>query len=206
MLKIIMNNNPINLKTDYTERVLPVQEAIEHLIRDSKKETILIAIDGKSGGGKTTLGEYLRKIYDCNLFHMDDFFLQSHQRTAERLLEVGGNVDYERFKDEVLIPMKEKKAVMYRPFRCSNLKIDNGILMPYKRTNIIEGSYSMHPYFDNPYDLRIFIEISDEEQLENIRRRNGEEQLIQFKDKWIPKENAYFDKFDIRKGCIIIHF
>lgn len=199
-----MNNNPINLNTDYAKRILPVQKAIEHLIRDTNKETILVAIDGKSGSGKTTLGEYLKKNYDCNLFHMDDFFLQSHQRTAERLMEVGGNVDYERFKNEVLIPMKQKQAVMYRPFRCSDLKLSEGIMIPYKRFNIIEGSYSMHPYFDNPYDLRIFIDISDKEQLENVRRRNGEEQATQFKEKWIPKENAYFDKFDIRKGCIII--
>jgi hypothetical protein len=33
------------------------------------------------------------------LFHTDDFFLQPHQRTRERLESVGGNIDYERFYD-----------------------------------------------------------------------------------------------------------
>lgn len=35
------------------------------------------------------------------LSHMDDFYLQGRQRTYERLNEVGGNVDYERFAKEV---------------------------------------------------------------------------------------------------------
>jgi hypothetical protein len=38
---------------------------------------------------------------DATIFHMDDFYLQGRQRTYERLNEVGGNVDYERFAKEV---------------------------------------------------------------------------------------------------------
>ena len=63
---------------------------------------LLIAIDGMCGSGKTTLGQLLQSVYDCNLFHMDDFFLRPEQRTPERMAQVGGNVDYERFQKEIL--------------------------------------------------------------------------------------------------------
>lgn len=76
----------------------------------------------------------------------------------------------------------------------------------YQPLNIIEGSYSLHPYFENPYDLRIFMDIDRESQLENILRRNGGEKLEDFKRLWIPKEEAYFEKFHIAEGCLVIRW
>ena len=67
----------------------------------AEKDMILVAIDGKCTSGKTTLASKLAELYDCNVFHMDDFFLRPEQRTPERFAEVGGNVDYERFYKEV---------------------------------------------------------------------------------------------------------
>ena len=71
-------------------------------LHKNTKHPFLIAIDGMCGSGKTTLANYLAKELNASLFHMDDFFLQPHQRTPERLADPGGNVDYERFKAEVL--------------------------------------------------------------------------------------------------------
>ena len=73
-----------------------------------------------------------------------------------------------------------------------------------KRINIIEGSYSQHPYFGEPYDLLIFTEIDHESQLNNIRKRNGEEKLKNFVERWIPKEEAYFAKFGIKEKCDVV--
>lgn len=195
--KLIMNKH-------CEERFRNIKEAVDELIANSDKDVLVIGIDGKCASGKTTLGYYLNKLYDSNLFHMDDFFLQNHQRTEERLSEVGGNVDYERFKEEVLDNILEKKDVKYRPFSCMERKIKDGYIVSQKRINIIEGSYSLHPYFNNCYDLKIFTDISDEKQLENIEKRNGPKQLIKFREEWIPKENAYFEKFNIKNGCITV--
>lgn len=82
------------------ERYIELFEKIDDLLR--KNNTVIVAIDGNSGSGKSTLAESLSDIYDSNIFHMDHFFLRPEQRTTERIREVGGNVDYERFKEEVL--------------------------------------------------------------------------------------------------------
>ena len=58
---------------------------------------VLVAIDGRCAAGKTTLAASLQAQLECNVFHMDDFFLRPEQRTSERLHQPGGNVDYERF-------------------------------------------------------------------------------------------------------------
>ena len=49
---------------------------------------------------------------------MDDFFLRPEQRTLKRLAEPGGNVDWERFLSEVLVPVRQGKAAVYRPYDC----------------------------------------------------------------------------------------
>ena len=54
-----------------------------------EKNFVIVAIDGKCTSGKTTLASQLAEIYDCNVFHMDDFFLRPEQRTPERFAEVG---------------------------------------------------------------------------------------------------------------------
>ena len=77
--------------------------AILQYIGSSRKEPLLIAIDGRCAAGKTTTASLVKEKINCNIIHMDSFFLQPWQRTKERLDEPGGNVDYERVKKEVLI-------------------------------------------------------------------------------------------------------
>ena len=104
-------------------------ENIINLVRNSvdslqkQKEFVIIAIDGNCTAGKTTLAGQLSEMYDCNVFHMDDFFLRPEQRTAERFAQTGGNVDYERFLEEVLIPLGTGKPFSYRPFDCGTFAL-----------------------------------------------------------------------------------
>lgn len=196
----------MELKKTCRERFQPALDAIKLLLEERKNNDapILVAIDGRCGSGKTTLGEYLHQVFDCNLFHMDDFFLRQEQRTPERMKEIGGNVDYERFFQTVLQTIQKKEDIVYQPFSCSEWKLMGAYQIPYKKLNVIEGSYSMHPYFKNPYDLRIFMNISKEAQMKNIIKRNGVEKAKDFAEKWIPKEEAYFEEFHIQEGTLEI--
>lgn len=194
----------MHLKSSCIERFEPAVVAVQKLVEDKGKEQILIAIDGKCASGKSTLGFYLKEKFDANLIHMDDFFLQKYQRTPERLAEVGGNVDYERFKAEVLDPLCKAQDVEYGIFDCGTLEIRERCVLEPKRITIIEGSYSGHPYFGNPYDLRVFAEIDNESQLENIRERNGEQKLKDFIERWIPKEEAYFKQFSVKEKSDVV--
>ena len=126
------------------------------------------------------------------------------QRTPERMREVGGNVDYERFEKTVLEPLQKKQNVFYQPFSCREWKLMQTSEIPYRQLNIIEGSYSLHPYFKDPYDLHIFMDIDPDSQMENIVKRNGIEKAKDFQEKWIPKEEAYFDKFRVQDGAVRI--
>ena len=107
-------------------------------------DKILIAIDGNSGAGKSTFANMFHKYYDCNIFHMDDFFLGPNLKTPKRLKEVGGNVDYVRFKEEILDNLTKDVEFKYQVYNCKIQALDSFTIVKPKKLNIIEGSYSMH--------------------------------------------------------------
>lgn len=167
------------------------------------KDKIIIAIDGKCTSGKTTLASRQAEVYDCNVFHMDNFFLRPQQRTAERFAEIGGNVDYERFKEEVLLPLLSGNAFSYRPFDCKTFTLSSPVPVTPKRLTIIEGSYSMHPYFDDPYDLKILLTVDPELQHQRVMERPAFLQE-RFFSQWIPMEIRYLEQFQIPDKADII--
>ena len=174
---------------------------IEDLFKiiDSRNE-IILSIDGKCGSGKTTLSNLLKEKYNCNVFHMDDFFLQPYQRTEKRYNEPGGNVDYERFESEILIPLSKHEDIDYSKFNCAKMRLEPKIHIPYKAINIIEGSYSMHPNLQKYYTHSIFLQLDEDTRLSRIKKRNPDTYNM-FINRWIPLENLYFDAFSIQQNC-----
>lgn len=171
--------------------------------RLTQEDMVIVAIDGKCASGKTTLASRLAEIYDCNVFHMDDFFLQRSQRTPERLAQVGGNVDYERFQEEVLLPLRSRRAFSYRPFDCRTFTFAAPVCVVPKKLNIIEGTYSHHPYFGNPYNLKILLTVDDETQRQRILERPAFLHK-RFFEEWIPMENRYFNRLLISDSTITV--
>lgn len=184
-------------------RFVPFLPLLAELDKRLKNGRVILSVEGGSASGKTTLGEMLKSIYDCTVFHMDDFFLQPHQRTPERFSQVGGNIDWERFLSEVLLPMSKDQPVKYRKFDCSAMNLTEEIQVTPKRLTVIEGAYSMHPKLEKYYDLSAFLDISPELQRERILHRNSPQLAQRFFNEWIPLENEYFDKTGIKQRCCI---
>ena len=160
------------------------------------KNRVIVAIDGKCTSGKSTLAAQLAQHYDCNLFRMDDFFLRPEQRTPQRFEEAGGNVDYERFREEVLLPLQTGKEFSYRPFDCSTFTLSDPVRVSPKKLTIIEGSYSLHPYFGDVYDLKILLTVDAATQRQRVLAR-PEFLQERFFTLWIPMENRYLEEFQI---------
>ncbi len=177
---------------------LPLFAALDRRPEDSRT---VVAIDGGSASGKTTLSELLEKLYACTVFHMDDFFLRPEQRTAERYGEIGGNVDWERFLAEVLEPLRRGEAVSYRRFDCHTMTLGETEQVNPRQLVIVEGAYSMHPELAGFYDLSVFLDVDPSLQKARILRRNGSQWAQRFFDEWIPREKLYFDETSIKQRC-----
>ncbi len=170
-----------------------------------RKGQVSLAIDGCAAAGKSTLakelGTHFAPQHSVNIIHMDDFFLPPALRTEERLSEPGGNVHYERFAEEVLPHLGGKTAFSYGIFDCSVMKVTKHADLSPAALTVVEGAYSMHPRFGDPYDLHIFLSADSALQRKRILARNGEMMLRRFEGIWIPMEHRYFDAYGIKGRC-----
>ena len=143
-------------------------------------------------------------LYGATVFHMDDYFLRPEQRTPQRLAEVGGNVDRERFEAEILKPLSENRPITYRRYDCSSASLSPPTTVTPKGISVIEGVYSMHPELSSYYDLSVFLDVSGKTQLSRIAKRESPALAARFAEEWIPMENIYFKEMKVKERCNII--
>ncbi len=160
-------------------------------------ESVNLGIDGLCGAGKSTLAGLLQFVYGARVISMDHFFLPARLRTAERLQEPGGNIDYERFLVEVAEPLSGSQQFSYHVFNCQTMSQDRQITIKPGQLNIVEGTYSLHPQLRFLYNLKVFLTVNNDEQITRLKKRSTETQFHDFIDKWIPMENLYFDQLKI---------
>jgi len=174
-----------------------------NLIKASKGRCI-IAIDGRSASGKTTLAAALSSVFNADVVHMDDFFLPIPLRTPGRLSEPGGNVHYERFAKEVLPNLDSCQSFSYGIFDCGIMEINNKQTIGASPFRLIEGAYSLRPAFGAYADLSVFCDIDPKTQMDRIIKRNGPEKADVFKTRWIPLEERYFSAFPILESADLV--
>lgn len=176
-------------------RLLPLITRIRRLMEE--KEKVIIALDGRAASGKSTAAELLSLVFDASVIHMDHFFLPVELRTRERLAEPGGNIHYERFKEDVIRYIKKNQDFAYRCFDCSRMDYGARVDIEAKPLMIVEGAYSQHIEYRSVYDLKVFFDIDPQVQQEMILNRDGMEMLGMFRDTWIPMEEKYFEHSEI---------
>ena len=165
---------------------------------------LVVAIDGPCAGGKSSLANSLGEYFDANIFHIDDYFLTPGLRTENRLKEPGGNIDYVRFRKEVILGIKGKKSFTYFKYNCKSDSMEIKKVNGPKPLTVIEGSYSLHPYLREAYGLKVFLTIEPETQRRRILKRNGPDIARRFFNEWIPMEELYFEGFSVKEEADVV--
>ena len=180
-------------------RLIPIFEAMAGLDKG------VIAIDGRSAAGKSTIADNLCGIIGAGIVRMDDFFLPTKLRTDERLAQPGGNVHYERFVEEVLPNLQTGQRFGYRKFDCSQMEYGDALVevRPHPWL-IVEGVYSHHPALGNYMDVRVFMDISPQQQRTRINSRNTPEFAAKYINVWIPMEEAYFNAYNTCEAADVV--
>lgn len=173
--------------------------AIERCLQE--KGSVNVAIEGSCCSGKTEAADILSDLFDCNVFHMDDFFVPWNKQTPERMSRLGGSIDWERMRSEVCEKVKEGRPFSYRTFDASVMKMGETIKVQPKKVNVFEGVYSMHPGLRDYYDIKVFLTVPSKEQEARILERNGAFMLRRFLEEWVPMERAFFEGTEAREAC-----
>ena len=164
---------------------------------------IVISIDGPCGGGKTTLANEIEKEFEYNILHMDDFYLPFQKRDKNWMNIIAGHMDFDRLIEKVLKPYKEKRKTNYISYDCHSDKYLQEIPIDLDKILVIEGSYTSHPKLDEYVDLKIFVDIDKDRQVERLTKRNPSV-VDKFLSMWVPFENNYFNTLKIKENSDLV--
>lgn len=172
--------------------------------RLKQQPTVLVALDGRCGSGKTTLAAQLAERFPQSItLHTDDFYLPPPQRVTGWERIPCANMHLERLRAEAVAPARAGRAVCYKAYSCRE-----GAYLPPRVFGpaplvIVEGSYSHHPSLATCYDLRVFVTCSKAEQARRLQAREGA-RYAAFVERWVPLEEAYFAKYAIEPHADLI--
>ena len=132
-----------------------------------KAGPLVVAVDGRSGTGKSTLANALALEAGACLVHGDDFYspdvarLTAEQRETLTDAEVAGSVfDWSRLRTEALEPLTRSRPAIFRPY---DWERNDGSLAAIQqiepgRLVVLEGVYAARPELADLIDLAVLVE------------------------------------------------
>ena len=146
-----------------------------------------VAIDGMTGAGKTALAAHLSKKFGAPVVHLDDFRLPLSERKPDWETTPGGEMDFERFDEEIVTPWLTKKPLVYSVVDPKSGEITERRALPDGQMFLFEGTYSLHPLIRDFYDLRLFMKVDGQ-----VRASRLEKDGTPVDSSALARENEYF--------------
>jgi uridine kinase len=160
---------------------------------------LLVAIDGLGGAGKSTFADDLarclqaRKI-SVQVVHMDDFYLPSAQRPDHSVQtgQVGGDFDWQRLRDQVLIPLTHGQRAAYQRYDWGTDALGEWIALAGHQVVIVEGVTALRHELRDHYHLTVWIDCPRPTRLARGIARDGEDARQRWEEEWMPEEDRYY--------------
>lgn len=187
-------------------------------IQTEQISPVVVALDGGSGAGKTTLAEKVASHLQAAVVPLDDFYAADIPdwqwdtfSVQERLARV---FDWQRVRIEVLEPLRAGKPARWRPFDFAAGIQEGGtygmsiqwVERQPAPVIILEGAYAGSPWLADLIDLAILVEVSSAERHRRIDHREEALFLQRWHAIWDAVEAYYFTEvrppasFDLRLG------
>ena len=165
---------------------------------------LLIAIDGGSGSGKSSIARIIAKQLNATLITTDDFFAAEitdegwlNRSYKERAADV---INWRSLRSNVLEPLMNGMSASWKSFDYNagirpdgTYGISSAVINYFPNDVIIlEGAYSCRPELSDLIHLKILVDAPVEVRHERLRKREEKEFLIQWHERWNEAEQYYF--------------
>jgi uridine kinase len=160
-----------------------------------RQRTLLVGIDGRGASGKSTLARALeRAADDLAVVEFDDFYLPSADREARAArgdTEIGGNFDWRRLRDQVLLPLSRDRPAEYQRYDWPGDRLAEWHTVPVGGIVVVEGNFCTRRELFAFYDYTLWVEAPHELRLERGIRRGGPDTRERWLTEWMPEEDRY---------------
>lgn len=172
-------------------------ERIRSLDRLHEGSPVIVAIDGGSGAGKTTVVDELRRyLPEAATVHCDDFFSASVAPSDWQLMSVPERaarcIDWQRLRSEALCPLSQRRRASWRPFDFSSpsgLAAETVTVEPASIV-LVDGVYSGRPELADLMTLTVLVDAPVElRRTRHDAREGGDDSL--WHQTWDPAEEHY---------------
>lgn len=182
---------------------------IGEIMRDSKRP-ILVALDGRSGTGKTTIAREIAERLGGVEIVADNFWAggsneEWDRKSPKEKAEMA--IDWRRVRTEVLEPLLAGQPAAWHPF---NWKTGHGLSDETLHSEprpliVLDGAYSTRPELQDITDVRILVEVpSDNDRRKRLREREGEDFMKDWHARWDEAEDYYFTKVRSRDSFDLV--
>jgi uridine kinase len=159
--------------------------------------TLLVGIDGRGASGKSTLARALEcAAGDLTVVEFDDFYLPSADRQARAArgdTEIGGDFDWRRLRDQVLLPLTRDRPAEYQRYDWPGDRLAEWLTVPVGGTVVVEGNFCTRRELFGLYDYTLWVEAPHELRLERGVRRGGPDTRERWLTEWMPEEERYLE-------------
>ncbi|KAB2860259.1 MAG: uridine kinase, partial [Exiguobacterium chiriqhucha] len=168
----------------------------------------LVAIDGLSGAGKTTMVEQLRGIATNEMvLHIDDFIVERHRRYAtgqsEAMEYYALQWDVELLVETLFKPLREGQTNLTLPYyeRDQDAVNMRTIEIAPNTLVLIEGIFLLRDEWRPYFDYIVYLDCPREVRYERVLNRdtyigNLSERLAKYERRYWPGEAHYLETVD----------
>lgn len=164
-----------------------------------KAATRLLAIDGRGGAGKSTLAREVRdRVEGTRIVEVDDFWLPKEIRPdrARVVSEPGCDYDWQRLRDQVIIPLVEDRPARYQRYDWGTDTLKEWHDVGVGGTVIVEGVFTTRQELASYYDLRVWVETDEAMCLARGIARDGGQHDELWREEWMPAYRTYIEGDD----------
>ena len=171
-----------------------VAAAREHP-RTALGQPVVVALDGRSGVGKSTLAAILIKRLGAVVVAGDDFYTVMDEGTRWALDPAEGVAcyfDWTRLRDEALAVLRSGRTATFRPFAWSAGEglTDTPVTLSPRQYVVVEGVYTARPELSDFIDVTVLVVASEAERLRRVMERgHGNDR---WHSRWESAEELYF--------------
>ncbi len=171
--------------------------AVIHRRLAGRAVPLLVALDGRSGAGKSTVARWLAAELGATVVEGDDFYAGGTdaewdaRSPAEKAAQV---VDWRRLRTEALAPLLAGRSAAWHPFDfAAGVGLaDQTVTRPPAPLIVLDGVYSGRPKLADLVDLAILVELADDVRRKRLVAREGRAYMTAWHRRWDAAEDYYF--------------